>query len=137
MAQPSPIPQACGDSAGRRAKRFALAFPVALAVSGAAQAQDAWRGLIVPRYPNVADYDARQDDDEYEIRFRSQDNVQAVFDFYRSYLEQQGFRVTQTKPKSNGLKADMLRGQGGPDNTVELDAKLRRGQYKVEIEFDD
>jgi hypothetical protein len=116
-----------------------LALPVALALSGAAQAQtqEVWRGLSVPKYLNATDYGVRQEDDEYEIRFRSQENVQAVFDFYRSYLEQQGFRVTQTKPKSNGFKADMVRGQGGPENTVELDAKLRRGQYKVEIEFDD
>lgn len=118
-------------------ERLALGLLVALALSGAAQAQGAWRGLTVPQYPSATDYNARQDVDEYEIRFRSQDDVKAVFDFYRSYLEQQGFRVTQTKPKRNGLKADMVRGQGGPDNTVELDAKLNRGQHKVEIEFDD
>ena len=116
----------------------ALASPLAiLASSGAALAQEAWRGLNVPKYSNATDYSIETDNDEYDIRFRSQDNVQAVFDFYRNYLQQQGFRVTDSKPTSHGFKADMVRGQGGPSNTVELDAKLKHGRYKVEIEFDE
>ena len=112
----------------------------ALAVSaspGAVLAQQAWRGLTVPSYPNAADHNVETDGDEYDIRFRSQDNVQAVFDFYRNYLQQQGFRVTDSKPTSHGFKADLVRGQGGPNDTIELDAKLKHGRYKVEIEFDE
>lgn len=115
---------------------LASAFAVP-AFTGAAQAQEAWRGLSVPRYHNATDFDVKTDDDEYEIYFRSQDGVQAVFDFYRSFLERQGFRVTDSRTKSRGLKADMVRGQGGPADTVELDAKLKQGRYKVEIEFDE
>lgn len=116
----------------------ALASPFAvLASPGTALAQEAWRGLNVPRYSNATDYAVETDRDEYDIRFRSQDNAQAVFDFYRNYLQQQGFRVTDSRPTSNGFKADMVRGQGGPNDTIELDAKLKRGWHEVEIEFDD
>ena len=31
----------------------------------------------------------------------------------------------------------MVRGPGGPADTVELDAKLRHGRHKVETEFDE
>ena len=125
-------------SVGRGLMMAALASPLAiLASSGAALAQEVWRGLNVPKYSNATDFAVETDKDEYDIRFRSQDNVQAVFDFYRNYLQQQGFRVTDSKTTSHGFKADMVRGQGGPNNTVELDAKLKHGRYKVEIEFDE
>ena len=125
-------------SVGRGLMVAALASPLAILASpGVALAQEAWRGLNVPKYSNATDYSIETDKDEYDIRFRSQDNVQAVFDFYRNYLQQQGFRVTDSKPTSHGFKADMVRGQGGPSNTVELDAKLKHGRYKVEIEFDE
>lgn len=108
-----------------------------VAPTGSAQAQEAWRGLTVPKYGNATDYTARADGDEYDIHFRSPDNVRAVFDFYRGYLEQQGFRVADSRPTSRGFKANMVRAQGGPNDTVELDAKPKRGGYKVEIEFDE
>ena len=115
-----------------------LALPLAiLALPSAALAQEAWRGLNVPKYSNATDYNVETDKDEYDIRFRSQDKVQAVFDFYRDYLQQQGFRVTDSKPTSHGFKADLVRGQGGPNDTIELDTKLKHGMYKVEIEFDE
>ena len=121
---------------GLRAALLVLPLAV-LALPSAAPAQEAWRGLNVPKYSNVTDYNVETDKDEYDIRFRSQDKVQAVFDFYRDYLQQQGFRVTDSKPTSHGFKADLVRGQGGPNNTIELDAKLKHGMYKVEIEFDE
>lgn len=115
-----------------------LVSPFAVLTSpGAALAQEAWRGLNVPKYSDATDFTVETDKDEYELRFRSRDNVQTVFDFYRGYLERQGFRVTDSKPTSHGFKADMVRGQGGPNDTVELDAKLKHGWYKVEIEFDE
>ena len=113
------------------------AFLAALAPPGMARAPDMWRGLNVPRYPNATDYTDKSDDDERDIYFRSQDDVRAVFDFYRGYLEREGFRVTESKATKHGFKADMVRGQGGPDSGVELDAKLKHGRYKVEIEFED
>ena len=119
---------------------LAVSLAALLAVSassGAVLAQQAWRSLNVPSYPNATDHNVETDGDEYDLRFRSQDNVQAVFDFYRNYLQQQGFRVTDTKPTSHGFKADLVRGQGGPNDTIELDAKLKHGRYKVEIEFDE
>lgn len=109
----------------------------ALAPPGTARAQDMWRGLDVPRYPNATDYSAKADEDERDIYFRSHDDARAVFDFYRGYFERQGFRVTESKATKHGFKADMVRGQGGPDSAIELDAKLKNGRYKVEIEFDD
>lgn len=123
----------------RPAMAALLAVPVAaLAASRLAHAQQqAWRGLNVPMYPNATDHKVAADHDEYEIRFRSSDNVQAVFDFYRDYLQRQGFRVTDSRPTSHGFKADMVRGSGGPSDTVELDAKQKHGRYKVEIEFDE
>ena len=117
-----------------------LASPFAVpASSSAALAQEAWRGLNVPKYSNATEYNVKTDEDEYDIRFRSQGNAQAVFDFYfyRNYLQQQGFRVTDSNPTSHGFKADLARGQGGPNDTIELDAKLKHGWYKVEIEFDE
>ena len=116
----------------------ALASPFAvLASSSAARAQEAWRDLNVPKYASATDHSVKTDKDEYDIHFRSRDNVQAVFDFYRNYLQQQGFRVTDSRPTSHGFKADLVRGQGGPNDTVELDAKLKHGWHKVEIEFDE
>ncbi len=123
--------------AKRGAVALASLFAVSAPVLGAALAQGAWRGLNLPKYPNAADYNVKTDEDEYDIYFHSQDNVQAVFDFYRDYLQQQGFRVTQSKPTKHGFKADMVRGQGGPNDTVELDAQPKHGRYKVEIEFDE
>lgn len=131
-----------GGRLGAVARRLLLAAllvsPLAvLAPLGTAQAQEAWRGLSVPKYPNATDYRVKTDDDEYKIYLHSQDNVQAVFDFYRKYLEQQGFRATESKSKSHGFEADMVRGQGGPNDTIEMDVKLKHGRYKVEIEFDE
>lgn len=100
-------------------------------------AQETWRGLTVPAYVNATDYRTSKDEDEYEMRFRSQDGVQAVFEFYRDYLQRQGFRVADSASKQNGFKANMVRGQGGPNDTIELDVRMRSGLYKVEIEFDD
>lgn len=108
-----------------------------LQAQGQTQAQGPWRGLDVPRYTNGTDFQVEADEDEYELYFRSSDNIRAIFDFYRNYLQKQGFRVARTQTKQHGFKADMVRGQGGPDNTVELDAKLKDGRYKVEIEFDE
>ena len=132
----------CGSrsvtTTGMRLMTVLLAPLVAVpAFSNTALAQEAWRSLNVPKYSNATDYNIETDKDEYDIRFRSQDNVQAVFDFYRNYLQQQGFRVTDSKPTSHGFKADLVRGQGGPNDTIELDAKLKHGRYKVEIEFDE
>ena len=110
---------------------------LAVAPPGTARAQDAWRGLNVPHYPNATDYTVKADEDERDIYFRSGDDARAVFDFYRGYLERQGFRVTESRPTTHGFKADMVRGQGGPADKVELDAKLKHGRYKVEIEFDE
>ena len=127
-----------GGRLGMAVKGALLASLVAaLALPGAALAQEAWRGLNVPKYSNATDYNVKTDEDEYNIRFRSQDNAQAVFDFYRSFLQQQGFRITDTKPTSHGFKADLVRGQGGPNDMVELDAKLKHGWHKVEIEFNE
>ena len=127
-----------GSAVGGILLAAAFASPFAILASpDAALAQDAWRGLNVPRYSNAADYAVETDKDEYDVRFRSQDGVQAVFDFYRTYLQQQGFRVTDTRPTSHGFKADMVRGQGGPNDTIELDVKMKNGRHKVEIEFDE
>lgn len=127
-----------GGRPGMVVQKVLLALPFAvLAFSGAALAQEAWRGLNVPKYSNATGYDVKTDEDEYDIRFHSQDNAQAVFDFYRNFLQQQGFRVTDSKPTSHGFKADLVRGQGSPSDTVELDAKLKHGWHKVEIEFDE
>ena len=126
-----------GGGPGKAVRGYLLALPIVLALPGAAVAQEAWRGLNVPKYANAADYNVKTDGDEYDIRFRSQDNPQAVFDFYRNYLQQQGFRITDSKPTSHGFKADLVRGQGGPSDTIELDAKLKHGWHKVEIEFDE
>ena len=126
------------STTGMRSIAVLLTSLVAVPVfSNTALAQEAWRNLSVPKYSNATDYSVETDKDEYDIRFRSQDNVQAIFDFYRNYLQQQGFRVTDSKPTSHGFKADLVRGQGGPNDTIELDAKLKHGRYKVEIEFDE
>ena len=97
----------------------------------------AWRGLNVPSYANGADFQVEADEDEYEIYFRSTDDVKAVFGFYRDYLRKQGFRVARSRTKIDGFKADMVRGRGGPNDTIELDVKLKDGRHKVEIEFDE
>jgi len=113
-----------------------LASPlIALAAPGAAWALPAWRGLDVPRYPNANDYHVTPGADEYDIYFSSQDSAQAVFEFYRGYLEQRGFRVTNSTATPRGFKAEMVRGQGGPGNTVRLDENFTNGLHKVEIEF--
>lgn len=125
-------------SVGKRVLAASLASLFVLSVPlGAASAQEAWRSLNVLRYSNASDYAVETDKDEYDIRFRSQDDVRAVFDFYRGQLERQGFRVTDSRPTSHGFKADLVRGQGGPSDSVELDVKLKGGWHRVEIEFDD
>lgn len=132
-------------SPARRARTWLLAalLPMLLALPTMAisaqgqQAQGVWRGLDVPRYPDGSDFQVEADADEYELYFRSSDSARAVFDYYRSYLHKQGFRVVRSKSKTQGFKADMVRGRGGPNDTIELDAKLENGLRKVEIEFDD
>lgn len=114
-----------------------LALPATAAAAQGQQAQEAWRGLDVPRYPNGSNFQVEADTDEYELYFRSSDNARAVFDFYRNYLQKQGFRVARSKTKTQGFKADMVRGRGGPNGSIELDAKLESGLHKVEIEFDE
>lgn len=118
---------------------LALLFPTAASsqVPARTQAQGSWRGLDVPRYPRSADVRIEPDEDEYEIYFRSRDGVRAVFNYYRTFLQRQGFRVIRSVTKQNGFKADMVRGRGGPNGTIELDAKLKDGLHKVEIEFDE
>lgn len=104
---------------------------------GRTQVQAPWRGLNVPRYANGTGFQIETDEDEYEIYFRSHDDVRAIFEFYRGYLQQQGFRVTRSQNKEHGFKVDMVRGRGGPNDTVELDVKSKDGRIKVEIEFDE
>ncbi len=101
------------------------------------QAEGPWRGLDVPRYPNGDRFHIESDDDEYDIYFHSSDDVRAVFDYYRAFLEKQGFRVVRSTTRAQGMKADLVRGKGGPNDSIELDAKLEHGRYKVELEFDD
>lgn len=113
-----------------------LSVAVALMPSGA-QAQEAWRGLTIPNYSNATELTVSQDEDEYEISFKSEDEPKQIFDFYVDYLQQQGFKVTKTKTKKDGYKADMQRDGGGRNNMVELDVKNRHGRHEVEIEFDD
>lgn len=98
----------------------------------------AWRGLTVPNYPEATHLSVSSDDDEYELYFQSSDNLQKVFNFYRDFLVKQGFKVVSSKAEDGGtdLKADLSRGAGKANN-IELDVKLKNGQYKVEIEFDE
>ena len=114
-----------------------LLVPLLGFVAPAGEAQEAWQGLNVPKYSRATGCAAKADDDEYDITFRSLDNVRIVFDFYRDYLEQQGSRVTDGRPTSRGFKANLVRGQGGPNDTIGLDATPKHGGYKVEIEFDE
>ena len=115
-----------------------LALPVTAAPAQAqAQAQGSWRGLDVPRYPNGSDFKVEADTDEYELYFRSSANPRAVFDYYRAFLQKAGFRVVRSQAKTHGFKANLVRGRGGPNDTIELDAKLENGLHKVEIEFDE
>jgi hypothetical protein len=125
---------------GRRRLLQAALAASSLAVLTSASvswAQDTWRGLSVPRYPRATDYHVKTDRDEYDIYFRSRDTVESVFNFYRDSLERQGFRIMSSRPTSHGLEAHLVRGAGGPDNIIELNAKLEHGWYEVEIEFDD
>lgn len=115
---------------------FSIIF-INLALPGAALAQEAWRGLTVPKYPDATNYRIKTDSDEYDIYFSSQDNVKTVFEFYVNYLRQQGFSITESRPTKYGHKARLARGRGGPNDTIELDAKPKHGHYKVEIEFDE
>lgn len=75
--------------------------------------------------------------DEYDIYFHSADDMNKVFNFYRDYLTQQGFKVSKSEDKKHGFKANLARGQGGPDDTIELDVKMKHGRHKVEIKFDE
>ena len=96
-----------------------------------------WRGLNVPAYPNATEIRASTDDDEYEAYFQTPDDVATVFGFYRDYLKQQGFKSIRSADTKDGMKAELTRGQGGPNDWIELDVKARNRRYKVEIEFDD
>lgn len=114
--------------------------PTAVASATIPQAQAAeWRGLRIPQYPGATNLEISTDDDEYELEFRSADSLQQVFDFYRDDLVQQGFQVRRTNTHDRGrtLQAVLTRGQGGPDDSVELDVHRSDGRYEVEIEFDD
>lgn len=115
----------------------ALAFAALLPMGSAVAQQQAWRGFDVPAYPSATNATTGQDADDYEIRFQSQDDPKVVYDFYKNYLQRQGFSVVAERNKRNGFKADMTRGQGGPDDRIELDVKRKDGRYEVEIEFDD
>ena len=138
------LPSSLRPVRGARVWLLAGLLPVTLVLpAGAASsqgqqpAQGTWRGLDVPRYPNGSDFQIEADADEYELYFRSSDIPRAVFDYYRNYLQKQGFRVVRSKAKTDGFKADMVRGRGGPNGTIELDAKRENGLHKVEIEFDE
>lgn len=97
-----------------------------------------WQGLKIPNYPGATNLSVSSDDDEYELYFQSSDDLQKVFNYYRDFLIKQGFKVDNSKSKDGGtdLKANLTRGKGAANN-VELDVKLKNGQYKVEIEFDE
>ena len=99
---------------------------------------ETWQGLKVPNYPGATNLSVSSDEDEYELYFQSSDNLQKVFNYYRDFLIKQGFKVDNSKAKDGGtdLKANLTRGKGAANN-VELDVKLKNGQYKVEIEFDE
>ncbi len=118
---------------------FLLSAVIAFALGAARlQAQtSAWNGLQIPQYSNASKTHIDRDDDEYTLYFHSDDTTEAVFAFYRAYLEKQGFRVTRDRKTSNGFEAHLERSNGGKLNRVELDAKYRHGRYKVEIEVDD
>ena len=121
-----------------RIAALATAGLLCLGSAGSALAQQqAWRGFDVPAYPSATHSATGQDLDDYEIRFQSQDDPKAVYDFYKNYLVQQGFTVVNEKTKRHGFKADLTRGQGGPDDRIELDVKRKDGRFEVEIEFDD
>lgn len=98
----------------------------------------AWQGLTVPNYPGATQLVVSSDDDEYELYFQSSDGLQKVFNYYRDFLVKQGFKVENSKAEDGGtdLKANLSKGTGKANN-IELDVKLKNGQYKVEIEFDD
>ncbi|MBN8727247.1 MAG: hypothetical protein J0H15_06015 [Xanthomonadales bacterium] len=141
MQSPSRHPSIARAS---RALKLRPAVHAALLVAAAAllsprvaPAAESWRGLDIPDYPQASNIHVESDADEYEIYFHSEDAVQAVFDFYRAALERQGFAVKDSKQTRRGHKARLVRGAGGPENTIELDAKPKHGRYKVEIEFDE
>lgn len=121
-----------------RMTTLCICLVVAVALAGPVQAQQTtWRGLDVPHYPHATNVHVETDHDEYDAYFNSSDSVGAIFDFYKAWLEKQGFHATRSKQKSKGFKAHMVRGSGGSGDRVELDAKRDHGRYKVEIEFDD
>lgn len=134
-----PVTAACSREPEPAQARAAIqgSAQVRQEAQGQTKAQGPWRGLDVPRYANGIEFEIEADEDEYEICFRSRDKVRAIFDFYRDYLQQQGFRVARSQIKEHGFKVDMVRGQGSPNDTIELDAKRRDGRYEVEIEFDE
>jgi len=72
------------------------------------------------------------------LYFQSSDSLQQIFNYYRDFLVRQGFKVASSKAEDGGtdLKANLTRGAGKANN-IELDVKLKNGQCKVEIEFDD
>lgn len=98
-----------------------------------------WHGLRVPSYPGATNLSISSDDDEYELEFRSTDSLPQVFDYYLNVLVQQGFEVRERETRDRGqtLEATLTRGQGGPNDSIELDVKRSDGRYEVEIEFDD
>lgn len=108
------------------------------ATSATSTQPSAWQGLTVPNYPGATRLSVSSDDDEYELYFQSSDSLQKVFNYYRDFLIKQGFRVASSKSEDGGtdLKANLTKGAGKANN-IELDVKLKNGQYKVEIEFDD
>ncbi len=118
---------------------YAAAETTSHPVTATSEQPGAWRGLRVPDYPGATGLSVSTDDDEYELYFRSGDSLQQVFNYYRDFLERQGFRLRNSDTKDGGqtLEANLMREQGGPNDSIELDAKLRDGRYKVEIEFDD
>lgn len=114
------------------------AMAAALSTGTPAHAQEPgpWKGLTIPDYPNATEASVERDDDEYTIRFRSPDRPRATFDFYRAYLEKQGFQVVQRTTKRDGFEADLVRTRGGVREDVELEATVKDGRHEVEIELD-
>lgn len=116
-----------------------VAMPSTPVASGIQAAQQAvWRGLQIPDYPGATGVTVSKDDDEYELSFQSSDSLERVFAYYRDLLVRQGFQVRNTETDDRDeRKADLRRGQGGSDDSIELEVELRNGRYRVEIEFDD
>ncbi|MFC6591019.1 hypothetical protein ACFP81_02555 [Deinococcus lacus] len=119
-------------------RAFILFAALSLFGAAAAQQTTAFHGLNVPTYPGAQNVRIETDSDEYDLYFKRNNELRKVYDYYVQYLSSQGFSVVSTKAKANGMgyKANLSRG-AGPSNNVELDVKVKHGENKVEIEFDE